>query len=96
MCEIAKGDKTDETIVYEDEFIQVVKDKAGKSNVHLLIYPKKHIDSWKNFMGEGSTINAMLKFAYDYILSQSDIGQNQICLYMANCPRHPHLHMQII
>jgi len=44
FCKIANHEQ-DTDIVYEDEAIIVFKDINPKASVHLLIVPKKHIDS---------------------------------------------------
>ncbi len=44
FCQIASGEKPSET-VYTDETLVVFKDIHPKARVHLLIVPKKHIES---------------------------------------------------
>lgn len=44
FCKIANHEQ-DTDIIYEDEAIIVFKDINPKASVHLLIVPKKHIDS---------------------------------------------------
>ncbi|OWK27087.1 MAG: histidine triad nucleotide-binding protein [Parcubacteria group bacterium GW2011_GWA2_38_13b] len=50
FCEMAIGKRGD-NIVYEDEYILALNDINPKAPVHLLILPKKHIESVNELSG---------------------------------------------
>lgn len=55
FCKIVKGEIPSEK-VYEDEEILAFKDIHPKAPVHLLIIPKKHIDSMKKIEKEDEAL----------------------------------------
>ena len=65
FCQIANHQKESE-IVYEDELMIVFKDIRPKAPVHLLIVPKKHIQSINELTQEdGALISQMFFLAKD-------------------------------
>jgi len=55
FCKIIAGDIPSDTI-YEDEQVLVFKDVNPKADVHLLMIPKKHIDSLNEVSTSDDTI----------------------------------------
>lgn len=51
FCKIIKKESPSE-IIYENERVIVIKDINPKANIHLLIIPKKHIESIKQIKEE--------------------------------------------
>lgn len=60
FCKIASGEISSET-VFEDEYIKIFKDIHPKAPTHLLVIPKKHIESIKTLQAEDlGTVSNML------------------------------------
>ena len=69
FCKIIKGE-IPSTKVYEDEFVYAFKDINPAAPVHVLVIPKKHIDSLKELTDEDKEYvwaihKAMNKIAFE-------------------------------
>ena len=57
FCKIARGEIPSQ-IVYEDESVVAFKDLSPKAPVHVLIVPKKHVQSVAHFQAEDKELAA--------------------------------------
>ena len=55
FCEISKGN-IPSTKVYEDELVYAFRDIAPQAPVHVLLIPKKHIESAQALTGEDDAL----------------------------------------
>ncbi|OWZ83053.1 histidine triad nucleotide-binding protein [Natranaerobius trueperi] len=75
FCKIVNKE-IDSEIVYENENILAFKDVEPQAPVHLLVIPKKHIESFMNFQEEDDELFAEImvtlqKLAKDFELDRS-------------------------
>lgn len=59
FCRIIRRDLP-ATVVYEDDDVLAFRDIAPKAPTHLLVIPKRHIDSLQTLDGDGSGVMAPL------------------------------------
>ena len=57
FCKIARGEIPAQ-VVFEDDFVIAFKDLSPKAPVHVLIVPKKHIQSVKHFKNDDKELAA--------------------------------------
>jgi len=75
FCKIANHEQ-DADIVYEDEAIIVFKDINPKASVHLLIVPKKHIDSINELEEADRELMSDMIFLAKKLALENKISQN--------------------
>lgn len=98
FCQISNHQQPAE-IVYEDEQMIVFKDISPKAPVHLLIVPKKHIDSIEHLEEEDKELVSQMIFLAKKIAQEQGISQTGYKL-LFNVGRaagqiigHIHLHL---
>lgn len=98
FCKIAAGDIPAEK-VYEDDQMIAFKDIAPKARVHLLLIPRKHLDSLKDqSVDDAPLLGAMMAKAPELA---EQAGLNQGFRLVANSgpgggQEVPHLHFHIL
>ena len=99
FCKIIKGDIPSEK-VYEDEYVLGFKDINPAAPIHILVIPKKHIDSLKELTEEDE------KYVWAIHKALNKIAQEQGCLdtgyrIIVNCGKDAgqevmHLHYHLL
>ncbi len=98
FCKIIKGEIPG-TKVYEDEQIFAFRDIAPVAPVHVLIVPKKHIDSVNAMSAEDESTIGHLFFVAKQIAAQENIAQSGYRLIVntnadaGQAVFHIHLHL---
>ena len=87
-------------ILFEDERLIVIKDIMPKAPVHLLIIPKKHIDSVHALLPEDESLAGEMIFVAKEMADKSGVGQSGYKLVF-NVGRDggqvvPHLHLHLL
>lgn len=99
FCKIIKGD-IPSAKVYENETVFAFKDVNPQAPVHILLIPKKHIDTVIALKKEDSALIAEMVFAANEIAKQESIADDGFRL-LFNCGKSAgqevfHLHMHIL
>ena len=99
FCKIAAGE-IPSTKVYEDDFIYAFNDINPEAPVHVVIIPKKHINSLNDITEEDSEIIANALFASKIIAKTLGIDESGYRL-VNNCGEHggqtvKHLHFHLL
>ena len=99
FCKIIKGE-IPSTKVYEDEYVLGFKDINPAAPIHILVIPKKHIDSLKELTEEDE------KYVWAIHKALNKIAQEQGCLdtgyrIIVNCGKDAgqevmHLHYHLL
>ena len=99
FCKIIKGE-IPSTKVYEDEFVYGFKDINPAAPIHILVVPKKHIDSLKELTEEDE------KYVWSIHKALNKIAEEQGCLdngyrVIVNCGKDAgqevmHLHYHLL
>ena len=94
FCKIVRGEIPSEK-VYEDEEVYAFSDIQPQAPHHVLIIPKKHVDS---LMAEGAAeFGAPLFRAARRIAEQYGVGDNFRCVFNTGaCGDVDHLHMHFL
>lgn len=97
FCKIIKGEIPSEK-VYEDEEILAFKDISPKAPVHILVIPKKHIDSAKEIKKEDEGLIGRMILVINQIAKE--FGLNNGYRIVNNCGEdggqevmHLHFHL---
>jgi len=75
FCKIIKGE-IPSTKVYEDEFVYAFKDINPEAPVHILVVPKKHIESVNGIEEVDENIIGKIFLAIKKIAKDKDINKN--------------------
>jgi histidine triad (HIT) family protein len=99
FCKIAEGTIPCEK-VYEDELVLAFKDINPAAPVHILIIPKKHIDSLNAVNDSDSAILAHILITAKKLAKESGIADNGYRL-VNNCGDHggqtvKHIHFHLL
>ena len=99
FCKIIKGEIPSEK-VYEDEFVLAFRDINPAAPIHILVIPKKHIDSLKELTEEDE------KYVWAIHKALNKIAEEQGCLesgyrVVVNCGKDAgqevmHLHYHLL
>lgn len=99
FCSIVEGN-IPSTKVYEDEWVYAFKDIAPQAPVHVLIIPKKHIESAQAVTEEDSDLLCKLFAAAQHIATELGVdktGYRLITNVGADAGQTvPHLHLHLI
>lgn len=97
FCKIANKE-IPATIVYEDELMLAFKDLEPQAPVHVLIIPKKHIESMDDIKNEDKALLGHMMYKVNEIASS--LGLENGYRLVANCGEdgfqtvmHLHLHL---
>ncbi len=82
--------------IYEDDNFIVIPDKFPKFAVHILIIPKKHVESI-GFAEEGDSImlGKMLLLAKD-VAAKQNLADFQLIFNNGKYTQVPHLHLHLV
>jgi histidine triad (HIT) family protein len=99
FCRIIEG-KAPAEMVYQDEEIVAFRDVHPRAPVHILIVPRKHIDSVCALTEQDAFILGKMALAADKIARQEGISDTGFRLVL-NCGPDsgmivPHLHMHLL
>mgnify|MGYP001605518945 CR=1 FL=1 len=72
FCKIAKGEMSAD-VVFEDGDVKVFKDLHPKAPVHLLVIPKRHIESIAHLEADHSDVIAKLIYTAKRIAADEDL-----------------------
>lgn len=96
FCRIIKGEIPSKK-VYEDEEILAFKDINPKAKVHILVIPKKHIESLKDIQEEDKDLIFRMHKVMNKIAKEQGLEDYNL---VANCGKgagqevmHLHLHL---
>ncbi len=97
FCQILARELPGE-IVYEDEFLAVIKDISPEAPVHLLIIPKRHFDSVNSLDEETSQIGGKMLLAAKKMAEAQGIQSGYKILIntgrdVGQDIRHLHMHL---
>ena len=98
FCQIAKGD-IPSAKVYEDDNILAFKDINPQAPVHVLVIPKKHIQSVDEITKESSQMIADIFEKIPKIAKKLDLKNGYRIISNAGsdaCQSVPHLHFHIL
>ncbi|CAD5243523.1 HIT family protein [Thermococcus camini] len=88
-----------EAILYEDELIRILLDSYPANRGHLLVVPRRHVESWEELSGEEKVALirgmelAMEKLREAFKPDGFNVGMN---LGRAAGQTVPHIHLQVI
>lgn len=98
FCRIVNGELP-ASVVYEDELVTVFKDIKPVAPVHLLIIPKKHIESLLALQGEDAPLAGHIQLVAGRVARQMGLEEGGFRL-VCNCGRdagqvvwHIHYHL---
>jgi len=96
FCKIARKEVSAE-MLYEDDDIFVIKDIHPKSPVHLLVIPKKHIESIKEIKGEDKEILSKLLLTAKKVAEEKGLDYYQLRINVGRGAGQEigHLHMHL-
>lgn len=99
FCKIVKGE-IPSTKVYEDENILAFKDLNPQMPVHILVIPKKHIESVIEIKNEDENLIGKIFTAINKIAQNMNIHKSGFRI-ISNCGEHAgqtvkHLHFHIL
>jgi len=95
FCKIVKGEIKSKLIAESDRLI-VLNDINPVAKVHILIVPKKHIESVSTVSaGDGEDLVEMFKEAAD-IASKQKLSAYRLSFNAGNYQHVPHLHMHLL
>ena len=72
FCKIANGESPAETVA-EDADVKVIKDIHPKAPVHLLVIPKRHIESVAHLEADSGDVIAKLIYAAKHIATEQGL-----------------------
>jgi len=95
FCKIVKGEIKSKLIANNDKVI-ALNDINPVAKVHILIVPKKHIESVSALSaGDGGDLVEMFKVATD-IASKDKLSAYRLSFNAGNYQHVPHLHMHLL
>ena len=99
FCKIIKGE-IPSTKVYEDEFVYAFKDINPEAPVHILVVPKKHIESGNGIEEVDENIMGKIFLAIKKIAKEQGVAQSGYRV-VSNCGKDAgqtvmHLHFHIL
>ncbi|MCI1944108.1 histidine triad nucleotide-binding protein [Clostridium luticellarii] len=99
FCKIVKGEIPSEK-VYEDDMVLSFKDIEPAAPVHVLIIPKKHIESINDLTEEDSNIIAHIYLVAKQIAEKLDLVETGYRI-VTNCGEEagqtvPHIHFHLL
>ena len=99
FCKIAKGE-IPSTKVYEDEEILAFKDINPMAPIHILIIPKKHIDSIKSIKADDEALIGRIHSVINKIAKEQGVDESGYRI-INNCGKDGgqevmHLHFHLI
>lgn len=99
FCQIAQH-KIPSEIVYEDEILVAFKDINPKAPVHLLIVPKKHIESIAALEKKDQNLMGEIIFQAKLLAEEFNIAEDGYKLVL-NCRKHggqliDHIHLHLL
>lgn len=99
FCKIVKGE-IPSTKVYEDEFVYAFKDINPEAPVHILVIPKKHIDSINKIEKEDEALIGKIFTTIKKVAEEQGIAQSGYRV-VSNCGKDAgqtvmHLHFHIL
>lgn len=96
FCKIVKNEISSE-VLFEDERVKVFKDIHPKAPVHMLIVPKKHVDSVSTLTKEDADIAKDLLFAAQRMGRELGLGGYKLVFNVGRAGGqivdHIHLHL---
>ncbi len=96
FCKIANKEEPLEKIIFEDKDFLVFPSKYPASETHLLIIPKKHIQSMAHVNeGDGEILGRMLLLSRK-IAEQEKIIDYKLVFNVGKYLHVPHLHLHIV
>jgi len=97
FCKIANKEK-EADIVYENDNFVVFKDINPKAEVHLLVVPKKHIESVKTLKQQNKDLIAGLILTAKTIANQKNIEGYKLVVNVGEKGGQivPHLHLHLL
>ena len=99
FCKIVAG-HIPSSLVYEDGFVFAFRDIKPEAPVHIVIVPKKHIESLDKLEESDSDLMGKIVFAASKIAQQENIAENGYRL-VANCGTNAgqsvwHIHFHLL
>lgn len=99
FCKIIKGE-IPSTKVYEDEFVYAFKDINPEAPVHILVVPKKHIESVNEIEEVDENIIGKIFLAIKKIAKEQGVAENGYRV-VSNCGKDAgqtvmHLHFHVL
>ena len=99
FCKIIKGE-IPSTKVYEDEFVYAFKDINPEAPVHILVVPKKHIESVNAIEEVDENVIGKIFLAIKKIAKEQGVAENGYRV-VSNCGKDAgqtvmHLHFHIL
>jgi len=99
FCKIIKGD-IPSTKVYEDEYVYAFKDINPAAKIHILVIPKKHIDSLKHITEDDEKYVWAIHKAMNKIAEEQGFSESGYRV-VVNCGKDAgqevmHLHYHIL
>lgn len=99
FCKIGKGEVPAE-FVYQDEEIVAFKDIKPSAPIHVLIVPKKHLESISDISGEDQMLLGKIILVAKKVALDLGVGESGYRLCINNGPDAgqvvPHLHMHLL
>lgn len=95
FCKIINKEISVEPI-YEDQDFLVIPDKFPKAPVHILVIPKKHIQSIAHMQEEDSVLIGRLIFLAKNIAEQRSIEDYKLIFNVGKYVEVPHIHLHLI
>ena len=99
FCRIISGDIPSDTL-YQDEQVVAFRDINPKAPVHLLLVPRKHIESLADLSEDEASIMGHLVAAANRLAREAGISEKGYRLVVNSGPEGgqevPHLHLHLL
>lgn len=96
FCKIATGELSSD-VIYEDDAVKVFKDIHPKAPVHLLVIPKRHIESITHLEADHADVIAKLVYAAKRIAAERGLAGYKLVFNVGReggqMVDHLHLHL---
>lgn len=95
FCKIVNG-KMPAKAVFEDDLVIAFPDVNPVSDVHILIIPKRHIESVLTVSGDDSKDIVAMYLAAQHIVEDKKLGAFRLAFNGGKHQHVPHLHMHLL